>query len=175
MSILPVARLAEQLQRDAFTPRLAGNGYCPRIGAEIEFIPADSDTHRRCPIVPTPGMAAATLPVLQRLAYREGWREDPSASGAPVFTMPDGGVLSYEPGGQIEYSSPPDALVSVLLAALRATTRTLRDEALAHGIDLLTVGVDPFNGIDRVPLQLHGDRYTAMDTYLAAWVRPDRA
>ena len=47
-------------------------------------------------------------------------------------------------------------------------TRALRDEASASGIDLLAVGVDPFNGIDRVPLQLHGDRYTAMDAYLAA-------
>jgi glutamate--cysteine ligase len=168
MSILPVARLAEQLRRDAFTPRPAGNGWRPRIGAEIEFIPVDSDTHRRCPIVPTPDMAAATLPVLRRLAYREGWREDPSASGAPVFTTPDGGVLSYEPGGQIEYSSPPNASVTALVAALRETTRKLRDEASAFGIGLLTVGLDPFNGIDRVPLQLHGDRYTAMDAYLAA-------
>ena len=82
--------------------------------------------------------------------------------------MANGGVLSYEPGGQIEYSSPPDASVSVLLASLRETTRALRDETSSFGIDLLTVGVDPFNGIDRVPLQLHGDRYTAMDAYLAA-------
>jgi glutamate--cysteine ligase len=168
MSILPVARLAEQLQRDAFTPRPAGNGCPPRIGAEIEFIPVDVDTHRRSPIVSTPGMAAPTLPILRRLAYREEWREDPSASCAPVFTMPDGGVLSYEPGGQIEYSAPPSASVSALIAGLRETTRALRDEASASGIDLLAVGLDPFNGIDRVPLQLHGDRYTAMDAYLAA-------
>jgi|HubBroStandDraft_6_1064221.scaffolds.fasta_scaffold15827_4 glutamate--cysteine ligase len=168
MSILPVARLSEQLQRDAFTPRPAGTGCPARIGAEIEFIPVDGDTHRRSPITATAGMAAPTLPVLRRVAYREEWREDPSASGAPVFTMPTGGVLSYEPGGQIEYSAPPEASVSALIKDLRDVTRLLGDEASAFGIDLLTVGVDPFNGIDRVPLQLHGDRYTAMDAYLGA-------
>ena len=167
MSILPVARLAEQLQRDVFTPRSPGAGPV-RIGAEIEFIPVDMETRRRCPITPMPGMAAPTLPVLRRVAMRQGWREDPSPSGAPVFAMPDGGVISYEPGGQIEYSAAPRASVSGLLAALRALTRTVGDEASASGIDLLTVGIDPFNGIDRVPLQLHGDRYSAMDAYLGA-------
>jgi glutamate--cysteine ligase len=121
MSILPVARLSEQLQRDAFTPRPAGTGCPARIGAEIEFIPVDGDTHRRSPITATAGMAAPTLPVLRRVAYREEWREDPSASGAPVFTMPTGGVLSYEPGGQIEYSAPPEASVSALSRGCWAT------------------------------------------------------
>lgn len=168
MSVLPVARLVEQLQRDAFTPRAASDQGRPRLGAEIEFIPVDADTRRRCPIMPTPGMASPTLPVLRRVAFRECWREDPSPYGAPVFTMPDGGGLSYEPGGQIEYSAPPSASVTAVLAGLRETARVLCGEASAFGIELLTVGVDPFNGIDRVPLQLHGDRYAAMDAYLGA-------
>ena len=168
MSVLPVARLVEQLQRDAFTPRPASQRGRPRIGAEIEFIPVDADTRRRCPIVPTPQMATPTLPILRRVAVREGWREDPSSSGAPVFTTPDGGGLSYEPGGQIEYSAPPSASITTLLTGLRETARALRGEASAFGIELLTVGVDPFNGIDRVPLQLCGDRYAAMDAYLGA-------
>jgi glutamate--cysteine ligase len=168
MSLLPVARLVEQLQRDAFTPRTVSERRPPRIGAEVEFIPVDADTRRRCPIVTTPGMASPTLPILRRVAYREGWREDPSSSGAPIFTMSDGGGLSYEPGGQIEYSAPPSASVTSLLASLRETARALRDEASSFGIELLTAGVDPFNGIDRVPLQLHGDRYAAMDAYLGA-------
>lgn len=34
-----------------------------------------------------------------------------------------------------------------------------------EGIELLTRGVDPYNGIDAVPLQLHRERYTAMTRY----------
>jgi glutamate--cysteine ligase len=33
------------------------------------------------------------------------------------------------------------------------------------GIELLARGVDPYNGIDAVPLQLHHDRYTGMTRY----------
>jgi len=168
VSVLPVARLVEQLQRDTFTPSASASRGGPRIGAEIEFIPVDAETRCRCPIGPTAGMASPTLPVLRRLAARAGWREDPSSSGAPIFATGEGGVLSYEPGGQIEYSAPPSTSLSALVTGLREMARALRGEASAAGIDLLTAGIDPFNGIDRVPLQLLGDRYAAMDAYLSA-------
>jgi glutamate--cysteine ligase len=41
----------------------------------------------------------------------------------------------------------------------------LRDAMSNAGIELLALGVDPFNAIDSVPLQLHRQRYTGMTRY----------
>jgi glutamate--cysteine ligase len=175
-----VAGLIDDLRRDVFAPPRVGGGAL-RVGAEVELIPVDATSRRACPIVePVGGVggvgavgetgaadAPATLPVVRRLAARERWTEHPSPYGAPVFVTPDGGVVSYEPGGQLEYSAPPCASLATLSARLRATVGALAAEARAGGIELLAVGLDPHNVIDVVPLQLSGARYAAMDAYLA--------
>jgi glutamate--cysteine ligase len=85
-----------------------------------------------------------------------------------VFRTRDGGVISYEPGGQIEYSAPPAASLSVLMLRIESTVATLTARAARAGIELLTTGIDPYNSIETVPLQLNGERYTSMDRYFAA-------
>jgi glutamate--cysteine ligase len=173
MSTARIAGLAAQLRRNAFTPASDGGSRGGvRVGAEVELIPIDGASRRRCPIRSAadagPGSAPATLPVLRRIAARQRWEERASSSGAPEFTLPDGGALSYEPGGQIEYSTPPCASVSALVARLRATVSLLCVESRAAGIDLLSVGLDPYSAIDEVPMQLPGPRYAAMHEYFAA-------
>ena len=49
----------------------------------------------------------ATLPFLRRHGARQGWTETRTPKGTPCFSLPDGGTITFEPGGQIEYSSPP--------------------------------------------------------------------
>ncbi len=166
---IDAARLTDELRTELFAP--AGLDTAPRIGAEIEFIPVDAITRRRCPIVPPPipepDGAPATLPVLRAVARAQGWSERPSPYGAPVFAMPDGGAISYEPGGQIEYSAPASASVTSLVARLRATAAVLAHACQRAGIGLVAAGIDPENPVDDVPLQLHGPRYVSMDAYLA--------
>jgi glutamate--cysteine ligase len=156
--------------RDLFTPR-PGPVAAEAIGAELEFIPIDSLTRLRCPIVDDGRdggpRVPATLPMLRTIAARGGWLEQPSAYGAPVFVAPDGAVISYEPGGQIEYSAAPATSVSTLVRRLHEMAGVLRGAAERAGIELLSVGIDPHNSIEAVPLQLHGARYTAMDAYFA--------
>ena len=48
-----------------------------------------------------------TLPFLRRYGARQGWTETCTAKGTPCFELPAGGTLTFEPGGQLEYSSPP--------------------------------------------------------------------
>src|SRR5579864_5972957 len=134
--------------RALFAP---SNGtHVERIGLELEFIPVDLSTGHRCPIF------ESTLPILRRVAAAEGWTERPSPYGAPVFVASDGAHISYEPGGQIEYSAAPSANVSVLTASLASTVMALVRAARGAGIELLTVGIDPYNDIGEVPLQLRG-------------------
>jgi glutamate--cysteine ligase len=140
----------ERLRALAFAPRPAG---APRrIGAEIEWIPVDPATRRIVPV--------ATSVARLRAAGRGAWCEEPTPSGAPRFVLSDRSVLSFEPGGQIEYSSPPSTSASEVVRGMRAMAARL-----GESMTLLTVGLDPVNAPDRVPLQLGGARYSAMDAY----------
>jgi glutamate--cysteine ligase len=107
------------------------------------------------------------LPLVQRHARSERWSAVPSAKGAPRFDVPGGGSFTFEPGGQIEYASPPFASPSDLLTNLRNVLVPLQAAALDAGIELLGVGIDPLNTADETPLQIEADRYRAMDTYFA--------
>jgi glutamate--cysteine ligase len=159
------AALAADLAEHAFAAPARASLTPRRIGAEVELIPVESSTGRRCPIE---GHASvATLPFLRRFGVRQGWRETRTPKGTPCFELPDGGTLTFEPGGQLEYSSPPSRTPSALLAALRAVVLPLRAAAAGEGIDLLAVGVDPFNDSACAPLLLHTHRYSRMAEYLA--------
>jgi glutamate--cysteine ligase len=140
-----------------------------RVGAEVELIPLDAVTGRRCPL--EPGVAAdaapGTLPFLRRYGSRQGWREVTTAKGTPSFELPAGGTLTFEPGGQLEYGSPPCRSASVLLDLLRSVVVPLRAAAAAEGIELLAAGLDPYNPVEAAPLLLHTPRYSRMAEYLA--------
>ncbi len=131
-----------------------------RVGAEIELLALDAQTGRPCAI--TGDGAPATLPFLRRFGARQGWTEERTSKGAVAFTVCDGGVVSFEPGGQIEYASPPSRSLTALVNRLRAVVLPLRSAAAAEGISLLPVGIDPVNPVERVPLQLASERYTRM-------------
>lgn len=139
----------------------------PTIGAEVELIPVETDTRRRVPVCAPPG-EPCTLPLLRRFGAAHGWREEASPYGAPRFATPDGGVVSYEPGGQIEFSAAPNRSASGLLASLRGFVLPLKSFFGDHGIDLLSIGIDPVSALDDVPLQLPGARYARMTAFLEA-------
>jgi glutamate--cysteine ligase len=162
MSVLTRAALARRLAENTFAAPVTGMSR--RLGAEVEFIPVESLTGRRCPIEGDD--AVATLPFLRRYGMRQGWREGRTSKGTPCFTVPLGGMLTFEPGGQLEYSSPPCRSASALLALLRGVVVPLRAAAAADGIDLLSVGIDPINPLESAPLLIHAKRYARMAEYL---------
>lgn len=165
MSRLSRATLSADLAEHAFAAPASASLTPRRIGAETEFIPVESGTWRRCPIEGEG--CCATLPFLRRHGARQGWTETRTAKGTPCFSLPDGGTITFEPGGQIEYSSPPCRSPSALLAAMRSVVLPLRSAAAGDGITLLAVGIDPANGIEGAPLLLRTRRYERMAEYLA--------
>lgn len=138
----------------------------PSIGAEVELIPVDAATRAPVPIVADEG--PSTLPLLRSFGARHGWREEPSSYGVPRFVLRDGGTITFEPGGQVELSAPPFRSASALLRSLRETVRPLVREAREEGIDLLSVGIDPVNALEEVPLRLPGERYVRMTRFMAS-------
>ncbi len=163
--LLARGALAADLAEHAFAAPPAASLTPRRIGAEVELIPVEAATGRRCPI--EPGSPIATLPFLRRFGARQGWRETRTSKGTPCFELSEGGTLTFEPGGQLEYSSPPCRTPSTLLAALRGVIPPLRAAASGEGIELLALGIDPYNEADEAPLLLHSHRYSRMAEYLA--------
>lgn len=158
----PLTALVDALFRPAAVPRSAG-----AIGAELELIPVHTTTRRRA--LPTADeRGPGTIDVVRLAAARHGWQEATDAYGGPGWRIGDGtdpGRISYEPGGQIEISSPVFDSPDALIAFLAGTVAALREAARVHDVELLAVGVDPFNPIDDVPLVLHAPRYERMTAH----------
>jgi glutamate--cysteine ligase len=133
-----------------------------RMGIEAELLALDATTHR------VASLERRTLPLVRHHARRCGWQIVDSAKGAPRFLVPGGGSLTFEPGGQIEYASPPFLSPSALLAHVRGVLRPLTDAAADAGIELLGAGIDPWNGPRDAPLQIEAERYRCMDAYFGA-------
>jgi glutamate--cysteine ligase len=90
----------------------------------------------------------------------EGARTRDLASAAGV--LPGGGLLSIEPGGQLELSSAPADSLGACVSAVSADLAHLYRGAEAAGLTLLGAGVDPYRLPRRV---LDLPRYVAMETF----------
>jgi glutamate--cysteine ligase len=161
--MLELDALAADLRDNAFGLRRR-SPRPPSIGAEVEFIPVDAETRAVVPICEDEGRT--TLPFLRGFAERWGWKEISSVYGMPNWLLPDGGTITFEPGGQIELSAPPFRSASALLRSLRDVVRPLIREAGDEGIELLSVGIDPVNAVGDIPLQLPGDRYVRLTRFM---------
>jgi glutamate--cysteine ligase len=82
---------------------------------------------------------------------------------APLGALPSGTTITFEPGGQLELSTPAepgvDAACAVLGADLAKVARALGRESIA----LVASGLDPADGVRRV---IDSPRYEAMAAYL---------
>lgn len=109
-----------------------------RIGAELEFLLTGADPHRPVPLTQT--RAALDL----------------------LGPLPGGSNITFEPGGQVELSSPPATDVTSLVSGLQADVDALIGSLAGSGLGVLDTAVDPL----RQPLrQLDSPRYDAMEVY----------
>ena len=90
---------------------------------------------------------------------RLGW--DRLRGPDPSYRL-EGATLTFEPGGQIEVSTDPvpsiSGAIDLALTSLEKVAAAIPGRAVFAGLDL-------WNGVSTVPLQLRAPRYTAMDTY----------
>jgi glutamate--cysteine ligase len=150
--------LADYLRQTVFSARRTPQ----RIGAEIEFLSLDADTH--APV----SVRNRLLPFLTHYADLQGWSLAPSAKGGPRFNLKHAGQIAIEPGGQLEYASPPFSSPATLLEDLHGVLGPLLDAARNDGIHFLGVGIDPHNSLDQTSLQIAAERYRCMDAYFAS-------
>jgi glutamate--cysteine ligase len=159
--------LADDLRQRVFPAapaRIGGLGtratHPPRIGAEVEIIPISSQSGRPLPLEARG--RTCTLDILRRAGAKRGWRERRSAkANVPEIELPDGGRITFEPGGQVEISSAPNTSVSALVSRLRETVAAIADAA-PGGVELLSRGIDPRTRVEDVVPQLDAERYRRM-------------
>lgn len=152
------AELRDELHSTCFTPEPAPAG---RVGAEVEFLVLDDATHLPLPLHGSRG----SIDRLRRYGRRTAWTEFHGYDGTPRFDVSGAATISFEPGGQLEISTRPCASASELIELLRGLVSPLRAALSDEGVELLSVGIDPYNDVRRVPLQLHVDRYERMTRY----------
>ncbi|WP_405746596.1 ergothioneine biosynthesis glutamate--cysteine ligase EgtA [Streptomyces sp. NBC_01525] len=114
-----------------------------RIGVEVEWLVHDARAPR-CPVAPS-RLRTAT----------NALRELPLASR-----------LTFEPGGQLELSSPPSASLMSCVETVAADLAQVRPVMRAHGLGLAGHGHNPWHAPSRV---LAEPRYDAMEAYFDRW------
>ena len=121
-----------------------------RIGAELEFTvhPAGS-----------PGAYLDPSTLRQALGAHSPASLDPTSLDPPV-PLPGGGLVTVEPGGQVEISSAPADSLAELHAAVTADLASLTDLLGAAGLTLGEHGIDPYRSPRRL---LDSPRYAAME------------
>jgi glutamate--cysteine ligase len=97
---------------------------------------------------------------------------DPSSPVVPELVgeagaeLPAGSRLTFEPGGQVELSSPPLRGIGPACAAIAADAAALTDRLCERGIGLIGLGLDP--GPATRARCVSGPRYEAMEAYFDA-------
>jgi len=119
----------------------------------------------RC-LAPTPGglvgIELEWFPIDQQNPERRVPLEVLRGAVETVGPLPGGAAITFEPGGQIELSSPPQLGVAAACAALQADLTALRASLGIHGICLLGTGLHPSWQPQRL---LCAPRYEAMEAY----------
>jgi glutamate--cysteine ligase len=155
---LSEAKLLEDMRRRFFSPLHSRAPHT--IGIEVEFIPIHAATH--LPALPRSKDSPSTAQILSSLGAAEGWSEQSFGDDPPSWKVHGVAEISFEPGGQIEIGSTPQPTATAVIQSTRALISRIRTVMSDAGIELLAKGVDPFNDIGAVSLQLHRDRYVRM-------------
>src|SRR6516164_7638877 len=125
-----------------------------RIGVELEWLVRDA----RDPALPVPAARIATA--VAAFGADPGPRRLPSSARPGV--LPSGGLLTTEPGGQLELSSLPADSLTECVRSVAADAGVLRAAAADAGLELTGVGLDPLRPPRRV---LNLPRYAAMEAF----------
>jgi len=125
----------------------------------------DDILRNRCFSPESPSRVGVELEWLTVARHDQAARVDPArlgegveAAGAP----PGGSTVTFEPGGQLEVSSPPRVGVSAACAVGHTDVAWARAVADGMGVDLVGLGADPLRPPRRVA---DTPRYAAMEAY----------
>src|SRR5215470_3629995 len=121
-------------------------GVRERVGIELEMAPLDPATGLSVAYEGEHGLGAFLATARDRLDA-EPVHEQGNIVG---LTLADGGQISLENGGAVEYSSPPMATVTQAVDITRANLDLMAQFAAEHGFAIVAGANYPFNTITDV-------------------------
>lgn len=81
------------------------------------------------------------------------------------LTLDNGDNLTFEPGGQIEYSSRCYDNTNEAVSAITANQQTIAKLLQEQSIELLAIGINPWHTVDEIGLQIAKPHYLALDAH----------
>jgi glutamate--cysteine ligase len=129
------------------------------VGVELELIPVRTDPGGQCTQLPL-----SDLKPFVHSALGGVWEHHDRGSQAAI-DLAGKGRITFEPGGQVEYSGRPASSAREAGRELREIAGTLRRAAAGAGIQLLDRGILDPAAVGTVDLQLFGARYRAMESH----------
>lgn len=155
-----------QAEKRRLITRRIREGYKDRIrwmlGPEIEHLVVD-DAGRR---IMYPG-ADGVEGILQALAARHLDWTVIAPNGHIIGLESATNAISLEPGAQFEFSLPPASTATELFASYRKAVADVYEVLEERGAHLVTLGLDPTNAVDAIPL-IPKTRYAIMDEHMGA-------
>jgi glutamate--cysteine ligase len=130
------------------------------VGAEFERFAVERGTGRPITFAESNGLES----LLKKLADGFGW--EPHEENGHVTTLSrDGATVSLEPGGQVEFSTPPRETIHDIVRDYEGHCREVAE--VAPDRDFLSAGVHPTAAVDAIPLGPR-PRHAVMAAYLPA-------
>ncbi len=142
------------------------------VGLEIEMLPLWLKSGELPQSVPLQGESNSLAAWLRTISRAHGWQTNESDTGADRLLM---GVkldqednISFEPGGQLEFSSRPYHCLSEAISRT-LYVQSLLDQELsdAGGVTLTQIGINPWHSVDDIGLQMKKPRYRAMNEFFS--------
>lgn len=146
------------------------------VGLEIEMLPVFAAPAEKTGIpgaVPLQGEGQTSATWLAAESLKRGWKpEYTDGDGGRQLLLrielDDGDNISFEPGGQVEFSSKPYPCLSEAIRRMRKIQTILDDLYAAHGAKFVQIGINPWHTVPELGLQMPKGRYRAMDRYYSA-------
>lgn len=156
-----------QIIHDELFPLSAADG--DLIGIEVEMLTSQVIGNAFPTVVPffsAEGKGLRTM--LRDLALQEGWPDTYAgdellSKEALKLNLGEGDSLTFEPGGQIEYSSQPHTDLHKVLSRSREVQEKLAAHLIQHSIHLLRLGINPWHTLNEIGLQIPKTTYLLLD------------
>jgi glutamate--cysteine ligase len=129
-----------------------------KIGLEVEMIPFIRGGN-----FPKRASLKQVKSVLKPYFDLYAWREEKN-----FLYKKNGALISFEPGGQIEFSSEPFSKLDDLKKEVYKVQDEIKSYLSKENIYLCLRGVDPWNSPDETGLQLEDSRYQNMEKYFTS-------
>ena len=143
-----------------------GKGRSNAVGFELEIWPFRETPNNPAELVRfVDDNGTGLIEILQGLCSKiDGMKYTPEGS-AHKFMFDGGGALTFEPGGQLEYSGPPKASLAEGIADITGIIEQLRCAFKAHDLWFFHSGLNPWYTVDEVGLLLDKPRYVHMNNF----------